>query len=659
MPNYPINKEMKILFLNPGINAGHPISLDLKSRGVSLLFSTDAEEAWQLLQLHGQGIDLAVVHREGGQPGSESATLGLISRVKSSTAQADLPIILTTSEWNSEQCAQHQQSKEGVNAYLCEPLTEQNLLSTVEAVLGQTIPKQSDANQPALEISLISEISLAPEISLSPEVSLPSPEISMSLAPESESMNQPIEAEDKNLEPEKGGFEFSLISISDTFDSAESEKILTEFNLEAPVAPNIPPPFEGSTQTQAALPMESVEQKLETPSGPSPSLELSLSAATSEPSGSVDLNPSPPIPFSPSDGGLSLEISLSEAPPLSVGDDLIAPSSAASPSLEIGLSVASVEQPQEIGGVVELNLTPPELSSESVSLNSVSFENPPVPPQETRLTDMSGPSSNSLPENPLTDPQAEEEMPYLYQRKVQSLIYEPLGDAVIPGGAAQSPDIETLKKYLVLREQDVAVLSSQLKEARDQIAASEKQIREERAKGVELLHTCQEQKKKLEEDDSRRAALAEMFEGDTQELRFQLRAKADQVKVLDAQVQQFSEEITQLKERVRIDIRKIRVRERELENRLEMTRRDSEALLNSREAKLIELKRNLDLMEFNMDLLQNQYAKEKEISAKLREKVAKLAQVVRIADGLLETPSGVGSSDGLSEVESLEKKEVS
>ena len=144
-----------------------------------------------------------------------------------------------------------------------------------------------------------------------------------------------------------------------------------------------------------------------------------------------------------------------------------------------------------------------------------------------------------------------------------------------------------------------------------------------------------------------------------QELRFQLRTKMDQAKVLEAKVQQFSEEMDQLKERVRVDIRKIRVRERELENRLEMTRRDSEALLTSREAKLIELKRNLDLIEFNMDLLQNQYSKEKEISSQLREKVSKLAQVVRIADGLLETSARTETVGIVTENENLERKKVS
>jgi hypothetical protein len=95
-----------------------------------------------------------------------------------------------------------------------------------------------------------------------------------------------------------------------------------------------------------------------------------------------------------------------------------------------------------------------------------------------------------------------------------------------------------------------------------------------------------------------------------------------------------------IKERVRVDIRKIRVREKELENRLEIMKKDSEVLMGARESKIVELKRKLDLLEFNMDLLQDQYAREKESSATLRERLAKAAQVVRVAGGLLDNPGG-------------------
>jgi hypothetical protein len=76
-----------------------------------------------------------------------------------------------------------------------------------------------------------------------------------------------------------------------------------------------------------------------------------------------------------------------------------------------------------------------------------------------------------------------------------------------------------------------------------------------------------------------------------------------------------------------------------------MTKKDSEAILTARENKIIELKRKLDLLEFNMDILQDRYTREKDSSLKLREKLAKAAQVVRVAEGLLGEPSAAMPED--------------
>ena len=589
-----------------------------------------------MLKKPNSGIDLVIIHREGVKGKGAGAALGLISQVKSDAQHATLPIVMTTDEWAAAECLKHQQSEQGVNAYISESLTEEKLVATIEAVLGQKIPKRSEKGH----------------------------------------AGDPLGASAR-----ASGFALDLISINDVFDSEASQKILSEFNLEAPIISNSPPPFEGSTSVEAPLQIETIgeasSQKSEVPAAPSPSLETKAGTPVPEAK-----SPAHPIDFA---GGIDIGLDLSmpdaeletrpapppgalmEDAPTSEPEVSGSPSTGPAPSLEMSLP----DEPQSSFEGDEVSAASPDFTLPAEPLDSVAFGSPP-PPLETQVGEISSiplmqPDDQShlnisTPEpsiSPEVDPQAEEEMPYLYQRKVQPLIYGALGDAVIPGGAAQSPDVETIKKYLLLREQDVAVLSSQLKEARDQLALSERQAREERAKGVELFHLCQEQKKKIEEDEARRSVLSEKFEGELQELRFQLRTKMDQAKVLEAKVQQFSEEMDQLKERVRVDIRKIRVRERELENRLEMTRRDSEALLTSREAKLIELKRNLDLIEFNMDLLQNQYSKEKEISSQLREKVSKLAQVVRIADGLLETSARTETVGIVTENENLERKKVS
>ena len=226
-----------------------------------------------------------------------------------------------------------------------------------------------------------------------------------------------------------------------------------------------------------------------------------------------------------------------------------------------------------------------------------------------------------------------------------------MGDAVVPGGAAHSPDTETLKKYLMLREQDVAVLSTQLRTMQEQLAAMEEQVRMERARASELSHLVQEQAKRISDFDREKTAAVDEMQSEIDEVKFQLRARSDKGKLVEGRMREKDDEIDRLKERVRSDIRKIRVHEKELENRLEILKKDSEALIAARESKIIELKRKVDLLEFNMDLLQNQQAKEKENSANLRERLAKAAQIVRVAGGLLDS-EGKATLEHLTSIDS-------
>lgn len=292
---------------------------------------------------------------------------------------------------------------------------------------------------------------------------------------------------------------------------------------------------------------------------------------------------------------------------------------------------ASVFKQSDSEGNIHLDAPELPMESDKVLLDPPHFD----PPQSEELRDAA----------------AEQEMPYLYadsevHREALELdarvhassfqFSQPLGDAVVPGGAAQSPDLETLKKYLLLREQDVAALSGQLKSTREQLTTLEDLLSLERAKNVELSHTVDEQRRKLDDFEKDKKVEIEILQNDVNELRFQMKAKSDKARVLEAKMREATEETERLKDRVRGDIRKIRVREKELENRLEIMKRDSEALIAARENKIIELKRKLDLFEFNMDLMQDQFSREKEHMIKARERLLKASQAVRVASRILD-----------------------
>lgn len=236
------------------------------------------------------------------------------------------------------------------------------------------------------------------------------------------------------------------------------------------------------------------------------------------------------------------------------------------------------------------------------------------------------------------DDEALSQMPYLSStRKKFSALnsHVPLHDALIPGGTANPPDSDTLKKYLSLREMDVATLSQQLQQSKDHISNLEAELRKEKADNSELSYLAQEQEARIKNFEKEKQIALESSQTENQELKFEMKKRMDKIRLLEIQVREASLEAEKIKDRVRNDIRKIRSREKELENRLEIMRKDSEALLASRENRIIELKRKLDLIEFNMDILQNQYEKEKQLTVSFKEKLEKAAQVVRMAEGML------------------------
>ena len=128
-----MKQVMKILLLNPYIDATHDVAKLFQKRGIGLLISGDPIEAWQILQLHGSTIELAIVHRE--IPPADSG-MSFIEKVKKDSTQSDLPIILSSEKWEDLNFAKHQQSAQGVNAYIKYPFSETGLFELIEGVVG-------------------------------------------------------------------------------------------------------------------------------------------------------------------------------------------------------------------------------------------------------------------------------------------------------------------------------------------------------------------------------------------------------------------------------------------------------------------------------------------------------------------------------------------
>jgi hypothetical protein len=219
---------------------------------------------------------------------------------------------------------------------------------------------------------------------------------------------------------------------------------------------------------------------------------------------------------------------------------------------------------------------------------------------------------------------------------VSDRLMEPL---VFPQHEAASPDQETLRKYLNLREQDISVMTGKLKAYQDRMHQLEGALQAERAQNLEFQQLTRLQEQRLETYDKEKEIEVAMVLKRSEELEIELRQKNERANALDARLRQAKTEIDRVKERIRLDIRRIRVREKELENQLEVLKKDSERLISARDEKVLELKRKLDVMEFNTELLQEQLAEEKHSAEILRQKLKDAAQAMRQAGGFLEEAS--------------------
>lgn len=213
---------------------------------------------------------------------------------------------------------------------------------------------------------------------------------------------------------------------------------------------------------------------------------------------------------------------------------------------------------------------------------------------------------------------------------------KPIGDVVIPGGAQNSPDLTTLKHYLTLREQDVAILSHQLKTARDRIYTLESEKQEFLRKWEDLNSLSAQYREQLSRYQSDHEAWEKLKQQELSEKDFQLQVKSEKLRSFENRMKNAHLEVERMRERMRVELRRVRAKEQELENRLEISKRDYESMVKSRENKIIEIKRKYDSLEFNYEILQEQFLHERQTSEDLREKLEKALQATRAAVGTLE-----------------------
>lgn len=602
---------MKLLLLYPHSELRQKLTQGLKDRGAVVLSAATIAEAKAFLKTHGTTVEIAVIHREGtggiGEPGE-----ALFKELKADAKQSDLPVIFTSEVWRDPDFSKHQ-NKDGANAYLKSPFTSAQLIECVNSVIGgEWGGTNAIGSQPEYKGAMGKVFKLEDAASIYKSHAKPAGELSIQFEmPDSE-----------------GEFKTAPPSVAET---------VPESSPEMPVEPSSEVPV--LAQDASVTRFESSPAE----TGSADSGGISLSAGPEmELASVIDFGQDKRAEELPIEGDPLPEISASHNQPLELSADGEIPLDPATEAVAASTdSAATSSSPNDDQPVFNLaDAVQPSLQNPIFEL-PVADNTQLAPTSDTPVFEAVSHGSISP---AYEDAEAAQEMPYLYSNSsrhadskhpAEARAAHPVGDSVVPGGASQTPDLETLKRYLLLREQDVSALSMQLKRAREQVQVLEGDLQTERSMSSDLQLKLEEQNRKIKDFDRELSVGLDSAQTEINNAKFEAKVKTDKLKIFEAKIREAGEETERLKERVRIDIRKIRVREKELENRLEILRKDSEALIAARENKIVELKRKVDLLEFNMDLLQDQHQREKIRSADLREKLSKAAQVVRVAGGLL------------------------
>lgn len=601
---------MKILFLNPHLYDS-PLLGTLRGLGVATIVCSDLRECEFVFKLHATSISLFVGHDDDG--------VGMNKILKTTPRFARTPVVLTTSKWTDQQCISHQAGPLGANAYLRMPVDDKEFIHVVDQILNTELSHGRGFNL-SDDLSAIGPMDTGPmELAITADsgggLSLVTDEKTtltpVGLALVGETNATPL----GSSLPETDGI--TLRTDLSAMQISSSGGLQLEDGSEIYGVPN-------PESDQPADP--DLEFKLDSPDRDISGIEGGSSGNGGEGTKEFRIEET----FS---GAPSIASEILARPIEATSIDNLAPLRDLDP-LDDFSPIADDQATRVASPILD---TPRMASLPSAGEPAFADRSSPVRPETTPSEEL---DSDSLAAMPYLGRDGGYANPLAYR--------EPMDDAVVPGGAANAPDTETLKKYLYLREQDVTALSAQLRQAREQIGLLEGQLRHERAVSSEFAHLAQEQDRRIDGFEKEKAVALESAQKEYDDLKFETKRRNEKIRVMELQVKEATDATERLKERVRNDIRKIRTREKELENRLEIMKKDSEALLASREQKIIELKRKLDLMEFNTDLVQDLLEKERRSATSLRDKLAKAAQMMRVAGGLLgpEVDSIIETSEG-------------
>ncbi len=242
--------------------------------------------------------------------------------------------------------------------------------------------------------------------------------------------------------------------------------------------------------------------------------------------------------------------------------------------------------------------------------------------------------------------------PYEYQKPGSAMnrVNENTGPIFVstplqPSIAKNEQDVEVIRKYLHMREDELALALGE----REELSRENRRLQKENS----VLHTRLREVEHSYEEMSRKVIYLEklLSEGERtlamekESREIDQKNSSEKNKFLEIQLSTANERYEELKNRVRKDIRKIRIKERDLEAKLEIARRDTEALIGSRDKRVLEMQRKIDALEFDLDQVQDSRIQAESEAERYLAKLSRVARALNLAIGMIEEENAPESDE--------------
>lgn len=242
--------------------------------------------------------------------------------------------------------------------------------------------------------------------------------------------------------------------------------------------------------------------------------------------------------------------------------------------------------------------------------------------------DLDTPIESSYPQEPPSAPTPA-------QQEIGRLQIE-VADINRAAGDLSSNQVETLRKYIALKEAEAADLKAQHRQYQNAVKKLTTQLQSSTAKNQDLLTELDTLRRRDEQTRGELHEKEKRFQEDLVRLKNEYEDQIRRSSHVSHEAQELDRRREEWKDKVREDLKRIKLKERELENKYELLKRDTQALLDSKDKHVLELKRKNDALELEMESLEDRLRNATAAVSAVEAKKRRLIETLRLAITLLE-----------------------